>query len=102
MGEMTKVALKSDLPPGKATTVNLNGKTIALFNIKGSYYAIDNECTHAGGPLSEGQIQGSTVVCPWHGATFNVTSGEALSAPAFDGVKSYKTLVEGDEIKIEI
>ena len=101
MGELVKVALKNDLPAGKAMTVEMDGKCIALFNINNEYYAIDNECTHAGGPLSEGFIEGITVTCPWHGGCFDITNGQVLGEPAFEGVRSYKVLVEGEDIKIE-
>ena len=101
MADVTKVASKKDLPPGKAMGVIVGTRRIALFNVGGSFYAIDDECTHAGGNLSEGAIEGTVVTCPWHGATFDVTNGTVLSAPAFEGVKSYKVLVEGDDIKLE-
>ena len=102
MGNLIKVANKNDLAPGKAISASVNNKEIAIFNIDGKFYAIDNECTHAGGPLCEGELGGTTVTCPWHGATFDVASGAALGAPAFTGVCSYKVHVEGDEIKVEM
>jgi len=66
------------------------GKKIALFNVNNQYYAIDDTCTHAGGPLSEGDVKGTVLTCPWHGATFNIINGEVLGEPASEGVKSYK------------
>ena len=102
MGELKNVAKKNDLPSGKAMAVDLNGKRIALFNIDGTYYAIDDECTHAGGSLSEGELEGTVVTCPWHGATFDVSNGAVLSAPAFDKVNSYSVKVAGEEIQIEL
>ena len=101
MGTFIKVAEKKNLPSGQAVAVKVNGKEIALFNVGGQYYAIDDACTHAGGSLSEGVIDGTTVICPWHGAVFNITNGEVLGDPAPEGVKSYKVLVEGEEIKVE-
>ena len=100
MPNTTKVATTKDLPPGKAIAVSVGNKRIALFNVDGQYHAIDDECTHAGGSLSEGTIEGTVVTCPWHGATFDVKTGEVLSAPAFDKVSSYKVEVEGEDIKI--
>ena len=99
---LVKVAQKDSLSAGKGMCVDVNGKRIALFNIDNQFYAIDDECTHAGGSLSEGPVDGCKVVCPWHGAEFDVKTGEALMAPAFDPVKSYKVIVEGQDIKIEI
>lgn len=102
MGEMTKVAKKEDLQPGTAMCVEVGGHKIALFHVDGSYYAIEDTCTHRGGPLSQGEIQSSTVTCPWHGAQFDLLTGEVLGPPAQQGVDSYKVLLEGDDIKIEI
>ena len=102
MEKFVKVAEKKDLSPGQATVVAVDGKKIALFNIDNEFYALDDECTHASGPLSEGALEGTVVTCPWHGATFEVTTGEALGAPAFEGVKKYNVQVEGNDIKIQI
>ena len=98
----TSVAKTNDVAPGKAIAVDVNGRKIALFNLAGKYYAINDECTHASGPLSEGEIQGTTVVCPWHGGMFDICSGTATGEPAVDGVKSYNVTVEGDKIFIEL
>ena len=100
MPNATKVATTKELTPGKAMAVSVGNKRIALFNAGGQYYAIDDECTHAGGPLSEGSLEGKTLTCPWHAATFDVTTGEALSAPAYEKVNSYKVEVEGEDIRI--
>ena len=101
MGEFVKVAEKKDLPAGEAKAVEVNGQTIALFNVDGQYFAIEDTCTHAGGPLSEGTVEGNEVTCPWHGGKFNLANGEVLGPPAFEGVKSFKVQVEGEDIKIE-
>ncbi len=101
MGTLVKVAEKKDIPAGSAKAVEVNGKQIALFNVDDQYYAIDDTCTHAGGSLSEGDVAGTTVTCPFHGAEFNITNGEVLGEPAEEGVKSYKVHLEGEEIKIE-
>jgi len=97
-----KVADKKNLPTGKAIAVSVNNKKIAVFNINNCYFAIDDECSHAGGSLSEGEVEGYVVTCPWHGATFDVQTGQALSAPAFDQVKNYKVKIEGNDIQIEV
>jgi nitrite reductase/ring-hydroxylating ferredoxin subunit len=102
MAELVTVATTSELKPGQAKTVQVKGQTIALFNIGGAYYAIDDTCTHVGGPLSEGSVEGTRVTCPWHGAEFDVTSGQALSPPAATGVTSYKVHVQGVEVKLEV
>ena len=82
--------------------VGVGGKHIALFNIGGSYYAIDDTCTHRGGPLSEGAVRGTTVTCPWHGAQYDLKSGGVLGPPVPQGVASYKVVVEDDDVRIEL
>ena len=90
--------------PGKAAAFDVEGLRIAVFNVAGNYYAIDDTCTHSGGPLCEGEVEPQVlkVTCPWHGADFDLKTGAALSPPAFDGVKSYKVVVEGSDIKVEV
>ena len=102
MVEMIKIANTEDVQEGSAVAVEVAGNSVALFNVEGSYYAIDDTCTHRGGPLCEGEVEGTEVTCPWHGATFDLTNGSVLNPPAPDGVSSYKVVVEENEIKIEI
>ncbi len=96
-----KIATTSDLAPGSGKVVEVEGETIALFNIEGTFYAMGNSCPHRGGPLGEGSLAGSTVTCPLHGAEFNVKTGEVLGPPAETGVKSYAVRVEGQDVLIE-
>ena len=102
MGEFVKVATVDDLAPGQAKCVEVNDKEIALFNIGGSFYAIDNTCTHVGGPLSEGELEGARVTCPWHGGVFDVTTGEVLGPPPGRAVNRYNVRVEGSDIEVEV
>ena len=102
MGEFVKVATVDDLAPGQAKCVEANDKEIALFNIGGSFYAIDNTCTHVGGPLSEGELEGAQVTCPWHGGVFDVTTGEVLGPPPARAVNRYNVRVEGSDIEVEV
>ena len=74
------------------------GKKVAVFNVDGAFYAIDDTCTHRGGPLSEGQLAGQEVTCPWHGAVFDVTTGRVLGPPAPRDVTSFTLRVQGDGI----
>ncbi len=92
----------SDIPPGTGKQFEANGKTIAVFNVDGKFYAIDDTCTHAAASLSEGTIEGCEVVCPWHGATFDLQSGKASSLPAVKGVQTYPVMIEEDTLKIEV
>jgi nitrite reductase (NADH) small subunit/3-phenylpropionate/trans-cinnamate dioxygenase ferredoxin subunit len=101
MGQLIKVAETNEVPPGTAKTVDVEGRPVALFNIDGTYYAIDDTCTHRGGPLSEGAVEGTTVTCPWHGAKYDVTTGNVLQPPAPQGVGHYNVQVDGNDIKVE-
>ena len=102
MAQLIKIAETTALAPGQAVAFTLGGQRIALFNVEGTYYAIGDTCTHRGGPLSEGDVQGTKVTCPWHGADFDLKSGAVLGPPAPKAVSSYKVVVEGDEIKVEL
>ena len=79
MAGYVKVATTNDVEPGKSKLVEVNGRRIALFNLDGTFYAIDDFCTHRGASLSEGDVIGKDVQCPWHGALFDVTTGEPSS-----------------------
>src|SRR5438132_10170903 len=102
MPEFLKVATTDEVPPGRAKLIEVGGNEIALFNIGGSFHAIDNSCTHVGGPLCEGEIAGSEVTCPWHGAVFDVTTGSVLGPPASEAVTRFNLRVENGEILLEI
>ena len=102
MAEFLKVAKIEEIAPGQARRVEVRGKRLALFNIDGNFYALDDTCTHKGGPLSEGAIAGEQVTCPWHKAKFDIRSGDVLGPPARQGVARYNVRVTGTEIEIEI
>lgn len=102
MSRFIKVASTGDVAPGSAKLVEIGGQRIALFNLDGSYFAIADTCTHRGGPLSEGWVEGEVVTCPWHGARFNVKTGAVMSPPAPQGVLRYAVRVEGNDIEIEL
>lgn len=102
MGTFHKVIEVNELAPGSGKVVEVSGQRIALFNIGGTFYAIGDTCTHRGGPLSEGTLEGTTITCPWHGAEFDVTTGKNLAPPAPKEVPSYEVRVEGQEVQVEI
>jgi len=102
MAKTVKVAQTSDLSPGTGKVVQADGRNVALFNVEGTFYAIDNTCTHRGGPLGEGALSADTVECPWHGAHFNVKTGAVTSPPAPTGVRSFPVKVEGNDVLVEI
>jgi nitrite reductase/ring-hydroxylating ferredoxin subunit len=102
MGKLVKVASSADIPPGSGKLVEVEGKRIAVFNAGGRYYAIDDTCPHRRGPLSEGELEGEVITCPWHGSKFNVTTGAVLSPPARDGVGHYSVQDSGGELSVEV
>lgn len=99
MGAFIKVASTDDVKPGHGMVVEMNDKALALFNIDGAIYAIDNTCVHRGGPLGEGDLEGDTVSCPWHGWQYNVKTGACLNNPAAK-IDTYQVKVEGTDIKV--
>ncbi len=102
MPEYVKVAQVRELEPNHGKLVEVQGKKLALFNVDGKFHAIDDTCTHRDGPLSEGELDGDEVTCPWHGEKFMVTSGEVLWPPAAQGVKSFPVRVTGNDVEVEI
>ena len=103
MAEFIKVASTSDLPSGNAMVVEVNGTPIALFNIGGQFYALDNTCVHRGGPLGEGYVdpRNMTVQCPWHGWVYSVIDGVSPLNPIAK-VQKFEVIVEGSDVKVAI
>ena len=102
MGTFLKVATTDEMATQPAKCIEVAGEKIALFSVEGAFHALGDTCTHRGGPLSEGEVEGSEVTCPWHGAKFDLRSGAILGPPAQRGVKSYPVRVTGRDIEIEI
>ena len=102
MGRFVKVARKSQLPENDGTYVEVEDNRIALFNLGGEIYALDNACTHVGGPLSQGRVAGNEVECPWHGSRFDIRTGEVRTFPARVDVATYKVRVTGDDVEVEV
>jgi len=100
MSEFIKVASTSDLAPGDKMLVEYQGTPVGLFNIDGEFFAIYDVCTHDGGPLVEGELHGDVIVCPRHGARFDVKTGAVRTLPAYAPVPTYQVKTEGDEILI--
>src|SRR6266852_9295973 len=91
-----RVASVADVPAGEGRVFDALGRTIAVFNVDGAYYAIDNACTHRGGPLGEGDLVGTLAVCPWHGWRWDVTNGANANHPALKVACFAVTVAEGD------
>ncbi|MCS6897589.1 MAG: Rieske 2Fe-2S domain-containing protein [Nitrospira sp.] len=99
--DFVTVARTGDIPPGTGRIVDVHGVWIALFNVEGTFYAIDNTCPHAGGPLGEGRLDGTVVECPWHGWRFNVVSGKREGNPAFE-VACCRVRIDGGLVQIAL
>jgi nitrite reductase/ring-hydroxylating ferredoxin subunit len=96
-----KVAKLSEISAGSIKEVQVAGQAIALANVGGALYAINNTCLHRGGPLGEGQLEGKIVTCPWHGWQYDVTTGKTVQNPNA-GVVCYATEIRGDEVFIDL
>lgn len=99
MTELLKAAKVGEVPRGGAKVVESGGRMIALFNVDGDYFAIDDACPHHGASLGCGTLEGEIVTCPWHGWKFNVKTGQM---PMAGGVDSYPVSTDGDSIWIEV
>lgn len=97
-----KAAVLSDIPPGRAKTVEVGDEDVALCNVGGQIYAIADVCTHDDGPLGEGYLLGEEIECPRHGARFNVKSGEVKSLPAIIPIPTFDVRIEGDDILVDV
>lgn len=96
-----RVARMAEIGTGEGRVVEAGGRTLALFNVDGRLYAIDNTCLHRGGPLGEGELEGSVVTCPWHAWRWDVTTGANTNNPAVK-VACFPVSVEGDEVVVEL
>ena len=99
--EFVSVATVDELQPGERMVVELGRHWVALFNVDGTYYAIEDVCTHDDGPLAEGELDGCIITCPRHGATFDIRTGKVLTPPALVDVQSYDVQILGQDIQIK-
>jgi nitrite reductase/ring-hydroxylating ferredoxin subunit len=99
MPEFVTAAGTDAIAPGTGVAAEVNGRSIAVFNVGGTFYAIDNTCVHRGGPLGEGELEGDCVTCPWHGWEYNVRTGACINNPSAS-VKTYQVKVEGTDVKV--
>lgn len=97
-----RVATRSEVPPGGMKAVDVDGVQIALCNVGGEFYAVHDECTHECFPLSEGTLEGHTLVCILHGARFDVRTGEVLALPAYGPVTTYDIELDGEDILVAV
>jgi 3-phenylpropionate/trans-cinnamate dioxygenase ferredoxin subunit len=97
-----RVAGASDVPAGEIRVFSVNGDSIAVANVEGSFFALDNVCTHDGGPLGEGKLSGDEVECPRHGARFEVATGRVTAFPAVLPVRTYPVRVQDGTVEVDL
>jgi nitrite reductase/ring-hydroxylating ferredoxin subunit len=100
MGEFAAVARVGDLRNGEMRAFDVRGTKIAVANVGGAFHAFDDTCTHMACSLAEGDLEETTVICPCHGAEFDVTSGAVLQGPARKSLATYETRVEGGDLEV--
>jgi glycine betaine catabolism B len=98
--DFVKAAESKDIAPSSMKAVDVADEKVCIINIEGNYYAIGNVCTHVGGPLDEGTLEGYEVECPWHGSKFDVRTGEPTKPPARQSVPTYEVQLEGNNILV--
>ncbi|MBX9633288.1 MAG: non-heme iron oxygenase ferredoxin subunit [Burkholderiales bacterium] len=100
MSDWVLVGRTEDVAPGEHRVVDADGTSILVFNLDGSFYAIEDVCTHDGGVLSGGGVEGGQVICPRHGARFCIRTGEALTAPAYEPTATFPVKVDGGNVLV--
>jgi nitrite reductase/ring-hydroxylating ferredoxin subunit len=101
MADFVRVASRKEIPSGQGRMFEVNGRQVAVFNAGGELHAIDNVCEHQGGPLAEGELDGCVVTCPWHGWTYDVTTGASPDDPD-TRVQRFALRVEGDDVLVAV
>jgi len=96
-----QVARATDVAPGTGMVVNVNGRALALFNVAGTFYALDNTCLHRGGPVGEGDLEDTIVTCPWHGFQYDVTTGRNVFDPEV-GLETFDVRVSNGDVLIRV
>ncbi|NIM92499.1 MAG: Rieske 2Fe-2S domain-containing protein [Anaerolineales bacterium] len=98
--EFIQIATTDELQEGERLLIDIEGDYFAVFKVAGEYYAIADLCSHDDGPLAEGDVEGHEVICPRHGARFDMRSGKALTLPAVVDIPAYPVKIEGDAILV--
>ncbi len=101
MADFLKVATLAEVPAGKAKTADVKGDPIALYNVGGKVYATANTCPHRGGPLGEGDLDGTIITCPWHSFQYDVTTGKCLTNAALS-IACHPVRVDGEDILVRV
>ncbi len=101
MAKFVKVGRADEIGPGEKKIYEVDGILVVVINLDGEYYCVEDVCTHDGGPLGEGRLDGDQIICPRHGARFDVRTGDALTLPAFEPVPIYQVKVENGDLLVE-
>jgi nitrite reductase/ring-hydroxylating ferredoxin subunit len=101
LAQFIKAARCNEIPEGRGKVIEAGGRTLALFHVDGQFYAIDNTCIHQGGPLGEGEVYGTRVICPWHGWEYDFSTGCNVDDPSMK-LACFAVKVEGDDVLVEI
>jgi nitrite reductase/ring-hydroxylating ferredoxin subunit len=102
MSPYVKVGDTAGFEPGTVKHAEIDGTAIAVANVDGEFFAIESACTHVGGPLAEGELEGSVLVCPWHGGRFDVRTGQVQRPPPRAAARTFPVTVQGDAIYVEV
>jgi len=96
-----KVGKIQDVPPGSAKVYEVDGRAVAVCNVGGDLFAVDDVCPHDEGSLDQGALEGFEIECPRHGARFDVRSGEVTALPAVLPIDTFKVRLQGDDVEID-
>jgi nitrite reductase/ring-hydroxylating ferredoxin subunit len=102
MTELTKICPTSEIAEGSAKSFEVGNNVIAVYNIGGTFYATDNECTHGAASLADGMLEDDIIECALHFGAFNVKTGEAVQAPCFTPLRTYKVVIEGGNVMVDL
>ena len=101
MGTLVKVGSLADLPPGAVKYAEASGKELAIYNVDGTVYATSNICPHQGGPLADGILEGTSIICPWHAWAFDVCTGTSPVNPRLK-IETYAVKIDNNDIFVEV
>ena len=101
MAEFKKITTINEIPAGQGKIFEIDGNFIAVWNLSGNFFAFQNVCPHRGGPVGEGELEGNVITCPWHGWSFDITTGASMINPAAK-LTRYEVQVEGSDVKVAL
>ncbi len=100
MGNWLDVASVAELTPGTRRVIDMDGVAVAVFNLDGEYFAIQDICPHDGGDLANGELEGEVIICPRHGARFSIKTGTVFGPPAYEDIRTFPVRIEGGRVQV--